>query len=355
MSVLFNPFRLRDVTLRNRIGVSPMCTYSAVDGRPNDWHLVHYGARATGGAGIVIAEATAIEPAGRISPHDCGLWDDGQVDAWRPISRFLSEHGAVPAVQIAHGGRKAGTAAPWDGGKPLEDHEGGWEPVAPSPEPFRGHRTPRVLTESDLAVLRETWVSAAERARAAGFEVLEIHMAHGYLLHEFLSPLVNRREDDYGGDLENRMRFPLEVVAAVRSVWPEEFPLFVRISATDWTDDGWSVEDSVILARRLEGLGVDLVDCSSGGAVSCAPVPASPNYQVPFAARLRREAGIATAAVGLIREPAQAEAVVAEGSADLVLLGREFLREPHWPLHAAHELGADASWPRQYLRGAPIC
>ena len=354
MEHLFTPLRLRDVTLRNRIGVSPMCTYSAVDGVPTDWHLVHLGARAAGGAGIVIAEATAIEPIGRISPADCGLWNDAQVDAWRPVTRFIAEQGAVPAIQIAHAGRKAGTPAPWDGGQPLSDADGGWTPVGPSSIPFdERFRTPRELTVDDLGAMRQAWVEAADRARAAGFTVLEIHMAHGYLLQEFLSPLVNLRQDEYGGDRENRMRFPLEVTAAVRDAWPDELPLFVRISATDWAAGGWTVEDSVVFATRLRGVGVDLVDCSAGGAVPGVSIPVEPGYQVPFAEQVRREADIATAAVGLITEPPQADAIVREGRADVVLLGREFLRDPHWPHRAAMELGAEASWPKQYARGAP--
>jgi len=369
MEHLFAPLRLRDVTLRNRIGVSPMCTYSAADGVPSDWHLVHLGARAAGGAGIVIAEATAVEPNGRISPRDTGIWNDEQVDAWRPITAFLAEQGAVPALQIAHAGRKAGTAAPWDGGKPLTDAEGGWEPVGPSAVAFdERFRTPRELPVADIEALTATWADAAVRALAAGFEAIEIHMAHGYLLSEFLSPLVNFRDDDYGGSLENRMRFPLKVARAVRGAWPDRLPLFVRISATDWTEGGWTVEDSVVFARELREAGADLIDCSAGGAVPGVSIPVGPGYQVPFAERVRREAEIATAAVGLITEPAQAGVIVREGRADLVLLGREMLRDgradlvllgremlrdPHWPHRAAVELGAEAPWPRQYARGVP--
>jgi 2,4-dienoyl-CoA reductase-like NADH-dependent reductase (Old Yellow Enzyme family) len=351
MPVLFSPFEQRSVTLRNRIAVSPMCQYSCVDGVANDWHLVHLGSRAAGGAGAVIAEATAVTPEGRISPADCGLWNDAQAEAFRPVAAFIRAHGAVPGIQLAHAGRKASTAAPWHGGKPVGPDAGGWRPVAPSPLRFSGgYPEPHELTAGEIADLVAAFAAATERALAAGFDIVELHMAHGYLLHEFLSPLSNRRADAYGGDLENRMRLPLEVAAAARRVWPEHLPLWVRISATDWVEGGWDLKQSTVLARRLAALGADLIDCSSGGLAPHAHVPVAPGYQVPFAAAIRREAGIATGAVGLITQPVQAEQILAAGDADVVLLARELLRDPYWPLHAARTLGVDIPWPPQYLR-----
>lgn len=332
-----------------------MCMYAshAEDGKPSAWHLVHLGARAAGGAGLVLTEATAIEPQGRISARDVGLWSRGHVSAWRPVVEFIKSQGAVPGVQLAHAGRKAGTAPPWDGGRPYGD-EAGWEPVAPSPLPFdEGYRTPRELTARELEGLIDAWAAAARRAHAAGFEVLELHMAHGYLLHQFLSPLTNQRQDMYGGDLEARMSFPLRVAHTVRLEWPEHLPLFVRLSATDWVDGGWDIAQSVVFCRRLLEIGVDVVDCSSGGAVPRATPPLAPGYQVPAAERIRSEAGIATAAVGLINEAADAEAIIRDGRADLVLLGRAMLRDASWPLHAAAQLGATVEWPKHYLRAAP--
>jgi 2,4-dienoyl-CoA reductase-like NADH-dependent reductase (Old Yellow Enzyme family) len=350
-SALFSLLRLRDVTLRNRIGVSPMCQYSCVDGFVGDWHLVHLGSRAVGGAGLVIAEATAVVAEGRISPHDVGLWKDAHIEGLGRIARFVESQGAVPGIQLAHAGRKASTARPWEGGAWVASELGGWRPVAPGPQPFReGDPAPTVLDEAAIVAVVDAFRKAAARAHTAGFRVVEIHAAHGYLLHEFLSPLTNPRADRWGGSFENRIRLVLDVVDAVRSAWPESLPVLLRISATDWADGGWDLEQSIELARRVLGRGVDLIDCSSGGAVPWARVPLAPGYQVPFAAALRREAGIPTAAVGLITEPRQAEAIVAEGSADLVLLARQFLREPYWPLRAARELGAEAAWPSQYLR-----
>jgi 2,4-dienoyl-CoA reductase-like NADH-dependent reductase (Old Yellow Enzyme family) len=354
MTTLFTPLRLRSVELRNRIAVSPMCQYSSHDGRPTDWHLVHLGSRAIGGAGLVIAEATAVRPEGRISPGDLGLWSDDQVEAFRPITAFIAAHGAVPGVQLAHAGRKASTEVPWRGGKPLPPGEGGWPTVAPSPVPFDdGWPVPRELTEQECAELALHFAAAAGRAREAGFRVLELHFAHGYLVHQFLSPLSNRRGDSYGGSLENRFRLARILVEAVRRVWGEELPLFVRISATDWVEGGWDLASSIELARQLARRGADLVDCSSGGLVPHARVPVAPGYQVPFAEAIRREAGIATGAVGLITEPGQAEEIVAAGRADLVLLARQMLREPYWPLRAARALGVDGPWPEQYLRAKP--
>jgi 2,4-dienoyl-CoA reductase-like NADH-dependent reductase (Old Yellow Enzyme family) len=302
----------------------------------------------------VIAEASAVSPEGRISPDDTGLWSDAQAEAWGPVARFVAEQGAVPGIQLAHAGRKAGTAAPWRGGRPVPEGEGGWRPVAPSPLPFaEGYPTPTELAVDDIERLVGAFRDAARRAEQAGFELVEIHMAHGYLLHQFLSPLSNRRTDDYGGSLENRMRLPLAVARAVREAFPVERPVLARISATDWVEGGWDLEQSVALAGELREAGVDLVDCSSGGSVPDAKVPLAPGYQVPFAATIRERARVATGAVGLVTTPAQAEAIVAEGKADLVLLGREMLRDPYWPLHAARALGADAAWPSQYLRARP--
>ena len=351
MSALFTPLRLREVTLRNRIAVSPMCQYSAREGVPTSWHLVHLGSRAVGGAGLVIAEASAVSPAGRISPDDSGLWTDAQAEAWAPIARFVADQGAVPGIQLAHAGRKASTDAPWRGGRPVAEGAGGWRPVAPSALRFADdYPLPRELATDELGAVVGAFRDAARRAEQAGFQLVEIHMAHGYLLHQFLSPLTNRRTDGYGGSLENRMRLALEVARAVREAFPVERPVFARISATDWVEGGWDLEQSVALARALGENGVDVVDCSSGGAVPQAKVPLGPGYQVPFAAAIRERAGIATGAVGLITEPEQAEAIVASGQADLVLFAREMLRDPYWPLHAARALGADVGWPVQYLR-----
>ena len=351
MTVLFTPFAQRSVTLRNRIVVSPMCQYSCADGVANEWHLVHLGSRAVGGAGAVIVEAAAVTPEGRISPADCGLWSDAHAEAFRPIAAFIRANGAVPGIQLAHAGRKASTAAPWHGGKPVAPESGGWRPLAPSQLRFSGgYPEPRELDAAEIAECVAAFAAATRRAVAAGFELIELHMAHGYLLHQFLSPLTNLRTDGYGGDVEGRMRFPLEVARAVRAEWPAELPLWVRVSATDWVEGGWDLAQTIELARRLHALGVDLIDCSSGGLVPHAHVPVAPGYQVPFAAAIRREAGVATGAVGLITAPVQAEQVLAAGDADIVLLARQLLRDPYWPLHAARELGAEALWPPQYLR-----
>ena len=350
-SLLFEPLRLRAVTLRNRIAVSPMCQYSAVDGFANDWHLVHLGSRAVGGAGLVVMEATAVEPRGRITPFDMGIWKDDHVDFLARIARFLQSQGAVAGIQLAHAGRKASTARPWDGGKLLGESEGGWQPVAPSAVAFHeGDPAPHELSVDEIHGIVEAFAAAARRALAAGFQLVEIHAAHGYLAHEFLSPLSNRRQDQYGGSLENRMRFALETVEAVRAVWPQNLPLFVRISSTDWVPGGWDIADSVELARCLKPLGVDLVDCSSGGSSPAQQVQLGPGYQVPFAERIRREAGIRTGAVGLITSAQQAEQILHEEKADLILLAREFLRDAYFPLHAARELAAEFPPPVQYAR-----
>jgi 2,4-dienoyl-CoA reductase-like NADH-dependent reductase (Old Yellow Enzyme family) len=347
---LFTPLQLRDLRLRNRVLVSPMCQYSAQDGFANDWHLVHLGGLALGGAALVLTEATAVLPEGRISPWDLGLWNDAQGEMLARIVRFVEAHGAVAGIQLAHAGRKASTARPWDGGRPVDAARGGWQPVAPSAVPFdAGHLHPHALAVDESASTVKAFGDAARRALDVGCKTVEIHAAHGYLLHQFLSPLSNRREDRYGGSFENRSRLAREVVEAVRAVWPERWPVLLRISATDWTDGGWNLDESVALARAVKALGVDLVDCSSGGLVP-ARIPAAPGYQVPFAERIRHEAGIATGAVGLISEPEQADNIVRAGQADAVFLARELIRNPHWALGAAKRLGHPLPVPPQYLR-----
>jgi len=351
MSILFSPLQLRSITFRNRIFVSPMCQYSSQDGLATDWHLVHLGSRAVGGAGLVMVEATAVSAEGRISPADSGIWSDAHAAAFAPIARFITAQGAVAGIQLAHAGRKGSCSAPWLGGTPLGIEAGGWQPLAPSASHFAaGHPVPRAVTLDEMDTIEDQFRAGARRALAAGFQLVELHMAHGYLLHEFLSPLVNQRSDDYGGSLENRLRFPLRVARAVREEWPAELPLLVRISAVDWLDGGWDIEQSLVLARELKAIGVDLIDCSSGFAVAKERVPFGPGFQVPFAARIRAEAGIASGAVGVITEPAQAEQIVATGQADVVLLARQMLRDPYWPLHAATALQVNAPWPNQYLR-----
>ncbi|MCW7540851.1 NADH:flavin oxidoreductase/NADH oxidase [Aquabacterium sp. A7-Y] len=346
---LLSPWTSRGVTLRNRIGVAPMCQYSARDGFANDWHFVHLGSRAVGGAGLVVVEATAVTPEGRITPGDLGLWRDEQVAPLARIVEFLHGQGAVAAIQLAHAGRKASSHLPWEGGAQIPVSEGGWPVLAPSAIPFHPEdAAPVVLDSAGLDAVVAAFEAAARRAVEAGFRIIEIHAAHGYLLHEFLSPLSNRRQDEYGGSLENRMRLVLRIAGALRQRLPSEMPLFVRISASDWVEGGWDIEQSVELARRLKALGVDLIDVSSGGAVPTARIPVGPGYQVPFARRIHDEAGIATAAVGLITDPQQADAIVTGGDADLVLLAREMLREPYWALKAQQSLGQDAAWPQPY-------
>jgi 2,4-dienoyl-CoA reductase-like NADH-dependent reductase (Old Yellow Enzyme family) len=350
---LFEPLPIGDVVLRNRIAVSPMCEYSAIDGMPDDWHLVHLGSRAVGGAGLVFTEATAVSPEGRISPADTGIWNDAQRDAWTRVAAFIASQGAVPGIQLAHAGRKASTDAPWRGGAPLSAGHGGWTPLAPSAIAFAfadGHPLPCALDAGGIARVVADFHAAAIRAREAGFGVIEIHAAHGYLLHEFLSPLCNQRDDEWGGSLENRARLLRATVAAVRGAWPAPRPLFVRVSATDWVEGGWDIDECIVLARWLKDDGVDLVDCSSGGAVAHAKVPVAPGYQVPFAACIRREAGIATGAVGLITGSSQANDIIERGEADLVLLARELLRDPYFPRRAAAELGVAIEAPPQYRR-----
>jgi len=354
MSALFSPLKLRELTFRNRVFVSPMCMYSSDDGLPNDWHRVHLGSRAVGGAGLVMVEASAVTPEGRITPWDSGIWSDAHAQAFAPIVRFIKANGAVPGIQLAHAGRKASTNRPWLGGKPLAPDQGGWQVIGPSPVPFdEGHPTPRQMTPADIDHAVADFAAAAQRAVTAGFEVVEIHMAHGYLCHEFLSPLSNHRTDDFGGSLENRMRFPLRVAREVRATWPRHLPVFVRISATDWVPGAWDLPDSIELAKRLKDLSIDLIDCSSGGNAPRARIPQTPGYQVPFAQAIRRDAALPTGAVGLITDAHQAEEVVSTGKADAVLLAREMLRDPYWPLHAATTLKADVKWPDQYARAKP--
>ena len=349
---LFTPLSVRGVTLRNRIGVSPMCQYSSVDGMATDWHLIHLGSRAVGGAALVCVEATAVEPRGRISPEDMGLWSDAHAEPLERIARFVASQGAVPALQLAHAGRKASVTRPWDGDRPLGDGEGGWEPVAPSAVPFSdGWRLPHALSVDEIGEVVARFRDAAVRAREAGFQWLELHAAHGYLMHSFLSPLANHRADDWGGSFHDRCRFVVEVVRAVRRVWPDRLPLSVRLSCTDWVDGGWTIDDSVALATRLETEGVDLVDCSSGGVVPGVKIPVGAGYQVPLAEAVRKS-GILTAAVGMITEPTHADEIVRNGRADVVLLARELLRDPYWPMRAAQTLrhAADAPPPPQYAR-----
>lgn len=351
---LFTPFSLRSVTFPNRIGVSPMCQYSSEDGFANDWHLVHLGSRAQGGAGLVMMEASAVTAEGRISIADLGIWKDEHVPGLERIARFVHGQGARVGIQLAHAGRKASMSSPFGGEHLLSAEEGGWQPVAPSAVAFGpGYATPRALENSEIAGVVRAFAEAARRALAAGFDFVEIHGAHGYLIHEFLSPLANKRTDEYGGSLQNRARFGLEVAEAVRAAWPENLPLLMRISATDWVEGGWTVDESVELARGLKERGVDLVDVSSGGMTPDAKIAVGPGFQAPFAARIRKEAGVATAAVGMITEPEQANALVAEGSADMVMLARQMLRDPYFAVHAAEALGETASWPKQYLRAAP--
>ncbi|WP_243041464.1 NADH:flavin oxidoreductase/NADH oxidase [Dyella sedimenti] len=348
---LFTPFAQRSLSLRNRLVISPMCQYSATDGIPAEWHLVHLGSRAVGGAALVIAEATAVSPEGRISAGDVGLWSDAHAAAWQPIARFIASQGAVAGVQLAHAGRKASVLPPWEGGHPLAPGAGAWQTVAPSAIPFDAHwHVPQALDAAGIAQVVADFRAAAGRALAAGFQLIELHAAHGYLLHQFLSPLSNQRSDGYGGSFENRTRLVREVIAAVREVWPGHLPLWLRISATDWAEGGWDVEQSVRLASELKALGVDLVDASSGGLVPHVKIPLAPGYQVPFAARIRREAGIATGAVGLITESTHAARIIDEGAADVVLIARESLRDPYFPRRAAQELGVAISAPVQYQR-----
>lgn len=350
-SKLFSPYSCRDVVLKNRVGVSPMCQYSADDGVPSTWHVVHLGSRAVGGAGLVMVEAASVAPDARISDKDIGIWNSAQVDQFRHITEFVKSRGAVPAIQLAHAGRKGSTQVPWQGRSAVPVHEGGWSTMGPSNTPFNDiYTVPREMTVQDIQRVINEFTDAAQRSLAAGFEVLELHMGHGYLLHQFLSPLSNTRNDEYGGGFEQRIAFPLQLTKAVREVWPDHLPLFVRISATDWIDGGWSVEDSIAFSSLLASAGVDLVDCSSGSVVPDSRGPAAPGFQVPLSAAVRKGANIATAAVGLITEPQQAEDILASGQADLIFLARALLRDPYWPLRAQQELDGVNNWPIQYDR-----
>jgi 2,4-dienoyl-CoA reductase-like NADH-dependent reductase (Old Yellow Enzyme family) len=351
MTKLFTPLKIKDITLKNRIAISPMCQYSSVDGFASDWHLVHYGSRAVGGAGLIIQEATAVTPEGRITPGDLGLYSDKHIDKLKQITRFVESHGAVPGIQLAHAGRKGSCSRPWEGGAQLALHEGGWETVAPSALTFNPEdRAPQALDQKGINAIVDNFVKAAQRALETGYKVLEIHAAHGYLIHEFLSPLSNHRIDDYGGSFENRIRLLLSIVKSVQNVWPGVLPLFVRISATDWVDGGWDIDEAVKLASILKFEGVDLIDCSSGGMVPWAKIPFGPGYQVGFSNRIKNETGILTGAVGMITEARQAEEILAKNQADLILIGRELLRNPYFPLFAAKELDEETEWPLQYLR-----
>jgi 2,4-dienoyl-CoA reductase-like NADH-dependent reductase (Old Yellow Enzyme family) len=351
-SKLFSPLQIKDISLKNRIAISPMCQYSATNGFATDWHLVHLGSRALGGAALIIQEATAVSPEGRISPGDLGIWNDSHIEKYLQINEFIENHNAVPGIQLAHAGRKASVSAPWEGNKKLDpSSEEGWQTVAPSAIGYHDNEaTPEALDKNGMEKVLSDFKAATKRSVQAGYKVMEIHAAHGYLLHQFLSPLSNLRKDEYGGSFENRIRFTLEVVAAVQSEWPKNLPLFVRISATDWADGGWNGEESVQLSKILKEKGVDLIDVSSGGLVSHQQIPLGPNYQVPFAESIKKETGIMTGAVGLITEAHQAEEIVASGKADLVLFARESLRDPNLGLTFAHALGADIEWPKQYER-----
>lgn len=351
MSALFSELKIKKLNFRNRIFVSPMCQYSSHDSIPTDWHLVHLGSRAVGGAALVMTEATSVSAEGRISPFDLGIWNNQQYTAFLPITDFIKKQGAVPGIQLAHAGRKASTQRPWEGGGPLKPGENLWQTLAPSPLPFAPeYPAPKEMNSEDLENVIDQFRQAAINSLHADFQVLELHMAHGYLLHQFLSPLSNHRSDKYGGDFKNRIRFPIMVTRAVREVWPDDLPLLVRISCTDWAEKGWDLVQSIELSKKLKKEGVDLIDCSSGGLVPGVKIPVSPGYQVPFAAKIKEEAGILTAAVGLITQAQQAEQIIHSSQADAILLAREMLRNPYWPQQAAKALGVDLPWPVQYLR-----
>lgn len=352
MSKLFSSIKIRQVELKNRIAVSPMCQYSSINGMPTDWHLVHLGSRAVGGAGLIFTEATAVSPEGRISPDDAGIWNDEQANAYKRITSFIKSQNSVPGIQLAHAGRKASTFSPWKGNGKVEIENGGWQILAPSAIPFaENFPDPKEMDENDIKLVIDQFVQAADRTVKAGFEVIELHMAHGYLVHEFLSPLSNQRKDNYGGSLNNRCRFAIEIAKAVREIVPVGIPLFARISSTDWIEGGWDIEQSIQLSKWLKDVGVDLIDCSSGGNVAKAKIPLAPGYQIPFSQRIKQEAKILTGGVGLITSPEQAEQIIATEQADIVLLAREMLRDPYWALHAAKKLNIDLTdFPKQYLR-----
>ena len=351
MALLFEPIKIRNIELKNRIVVSPMCQYSSVDGFANDWHFVHLGTHAVGGASLIFTEATAVCPEGRISPDDLGIWKDEHITFLKKITGFIKEHGAVPGMQLAHAGRKASHSSPWKGGKALKKEQGSWQTLAPSAVPYRENEPlPKEMTKDEINQLIQDFGSATKRALEAGFEIFEIHAAHGYLVNEFLSPLSNHRNDEYGGSFENRIRLLLEIVKEIRTVMKEELPLFVRISCTDWVNGGWNENDSVELAKVLKAHGVDVIDCSSGGNSPEQKIPVAPLYQVPFSEKIKTETGIFTGAVGLITTAREAEQILTEKKADLVIMARQLLREPYFPLHAAKELGIDVKWPLQYER-----
>ena len=350
MSKLFTPLKLRSVELSNRVIVSPMCQYSSDNGMPNDWHFVHLGSRAIGGAALVFTEASAVSPEGRITPWDAGIWSAEHAKAWKPAVNFIRMHGAVPGIQIAHAGRKASCNKPWLGGKPLSPTQGGWVTSGPSEVAFGEYPTPHAMSEAQIEQAVEAFRLSATYSLEAGFDVVEVHAAHGYLMHEFLSPLSNRRADRYGGSLENRMRFPLAAVMAVRNAWPEDKPVFVRISATDWKEGGWDLAQSIVFSKALQEIGVDFITCSSGGNAADQKIDLGPGYQVPFSHAVRRESGVPTGAVGLISEAVQAEHILHTGQADAVVLARALLRDPYWPRHAARTLGVAMPWPDQYKR-----
>lgn len=348
---LFQPLTIRSITLKNRIAVSPMCQYSAVDGFANDWHLVHLGSRAVGGAGLIVMEASAVSPEGRITPDDIGIWKNEHIPFLQRITAFISLQGTVPGIQLAHAGRKASHQSPWKGAKPLAKEAGAWQTIAPSAIPFKDTDPIPVAMNTDaIRQLVSDFRTAAARALQAGFKVVEIHVAHGYLINSFLSPISNQRPDEYGGAFENRTRLLVEIVHAVRSVWPHDYPLFVRISASDWVEGGWTIDDSVVLSAVLKNINVDLIDCSSGGNSAAAKIPVTPMYQTPFAERIKKETGILTGAVGMINTAEEAESIISSERADIVLLARQFLRDPYFPLHAAKELAVEVDWPNQYLR-----
>ena len=351
MSELFSSIKIRGVELKNRIAVSPMCQYSSLEGLPSDWHLVHLGSRAVGGAALVITEATAVSPEGRISPDDAGIWSAKHAEAYKRITSFIKEQNSVPAIQLAHAGRKASTFSPWKGKGAVPVNEGGWPTVAPSPVRFADdYPLPKEMSKQYIQTVIDQFKTAAERSIEAGFQIIELHMAHGYLIHEFLSPLSNLRKDEYGGSLENRCRLAIEIARNVRNVIPKEMPLLVRISSTDWAEDGWDINQSVKLAEWLKDSGVDLIDCSSGGNIAKVSIPFGPGYQIPFSEEIRKKVNILTGGVGLITAPEQAENIIRTGQADLVVLAREMLRNPYWPLYASEKLKADIEWPKQYLR-----
>jgi 2,4-dienoyl-CoA reductase-like NADH-dependent reductase (Old Yellow Enzyme family) len=350
LNKLFSPLKIRGIELKNRIAVSPMCQYSSEDGMPTDWHLVHLGSRAVGGAALVIQEATAVSPEGRISPEDAGIWNDQQADAYKRTTSFITSYNSIPAIQLAHAGRKGSTYSPWKGKGEVKKENGGWQTYSPSPIHFSNeYPTPKEMDESDIDKVINDFCSAAKRSIAAGYKLIELHMAHGYLVHEFLSPLSNSRKDKYGGSLENRCRFAIRIAKCVRDIIPENYPLFARISASDWIEGGWNIEDSVQLSIQLKRAGVDLIDCSSGGNAPIV-IPTGPGYQIPFSEKIKNEAAILTGGIGFITSPEQADHIIRTGQADIVLLAREILRNPYWPLHAAKALNADVDWPVQYTR-----